>query len=442
LLTIGALRLTGRLLFKFIRIIAGFFRLLFGGIFYKILAKIYYGIFRLRKNGAIDKILNKLIRRQLAYLIIFVIFSLFIGSNLINQNKANVWETKVSQTVMANLVPTEFTDFSAEELIEDIATPNSILTAGEEKYANNSCVLEKQTGDSVDEENSAENSQPSFNDEGDLVFKPQIVTTREENNNAAAPQRTGIIYYTVQAGDTISSIANRFGITVNTILWENNLTAFSLIRLGDKLTILPYSGVLYTVKSGDTITKIANQYGVGADKILSCNNLGAGLRIGQKIIVPGAKKIAAAVIVKPQSNYTGISIIRDFIKAPSVKISGSQMIWPTVGHRITQYFSWRHTGVDIANNIGTPIYAADDGTVVIAQGGWNGGYGNTIVIDHGDGRKTRYGHASKLFVKVGDHVDKGENIAAMGSTGHSTGPHLHFEVLINGARTNPLGYIR
>ena len=116
------------------------------------------------------------------------------------------------------------------------------------------------------------------------------------------------------------------------------------------------------------------------------------------------------------------------------------MAWPTVGARITQYFSWRHVGVDIANKTGTPLYAADAGVVEFA--GWATGYGNSIVINHGGGKKTRYGHASKLFVKVGDEVEKGENIAAMGSTGWSTGPHLHFEVMINGAKYNPLNYIR
>ena len=118
------------------------------------------------------------------------------------------------------------------------------------------------------------------------------------------------------------------------------------------------------------------------------------------------------------------------------------MTWPTVGHRITQYFSWRHNGVDIGNKVGTPIYAADAGVVEISTGGWNGGYGNTILINHGGGKKTRYGHLSKLFVKAGDAVEKGENIGAMGSTGRSTGPHLHFEILINGGRYNPLNYIK
>jgi murein DD-endopeptidase MepM/ murein hydrolase activator NlpD len=118
------------------------------------------------------------------------------------------------------------------------------------------------------------------------------------------------------------------------------------------------------------------------------------------------------------------------------------MIWPTPGRRITQYYSWSHQGLDIGDKIGTPLYAADDGVVIIAQGGWNGGYGNTILLDHGGGKRTRYGHASKLFVKVGDEVKKGETIAAMGSTGRSTGPHLHFEVLVNGTRYNPLNYIK
>ena len=142
------------------------------------------------------------------------------------------------------------------------------------------------------------------------------------------------------------------------------------------------------------------------------------------------------------NNYNGISIIKDFIKTSAPKVSGNKMAWPTNGHTITQYFSWRHPGVDIANHIGTPVYAADSGVVLIAQGGYNGGYGNTIVIDHGGGKKTRYGHASRLLVKPGQVVEKGEEIMLMGSTGRSTGPHLHFEVIINGAKYNPLSYVR
>ena len=351
-------------------------------------------------------------------------------------------ETKIPKTVMSNLVKNEFSTTQDEELIEETLTPNDILTAGKDKYVDNSCALQKQPSLDATEEY-IESDTLSFNESSDLVFKPQLLTEGSSADGESSAVRKEIIYYTVQNGDTISTIARRFGLTVNTILWANNLTSFNLIRPGDRLAVLPYSGVLYTVKKGDTLAKIAQTYDIELEKILSCNTLGNSLVVGQKIVVPGAKKISDIVAVrKPSSNYTGISVIKDLIKNPGVKPTGNKMTWPTVGTRITQYFSWRHNGVDIANKIGTPIYAADSGTVVISQGGYNGGYGNTIVIDHGGGKRTRYGHMSKLFVKVGDEVSKGENIGAMGSTGHSTGPHLHFEVLINGARYNPLNYVR
>ncbi len=444
LTSIKALHGLGRLLMKLFRIIAGFFRLLFGGFFYQLLVKIYYGIFRLKKNELANKTWRELINNQLVYWFIFILTTGFIFANITNQDKVGVMQTRIAKTLMAKLIPAEFGALPDEELIEETATP-SILTASKEKYLDTSCTLDKQTG-LIPEENIDQNNFLSFNDGNDVIFKPLITGTSSGANENVPSQRTKIIYYTVQNGDTASSIASRFGLTVNTILWANNLTAYSLIRPGDTLTILPYSGILYTVKSGDTVSKLASKYGVDADKISSCNDVATGLKVGQKIVIPGARKIiepkAVAVRSSANNSYTGLETIRNLIQAPAVRVSGSQMIWPTVGHTITQYFSWRHNGLDIANRVGTPIYAAGDGIVEIAAYGWNGGYGNTIVINHGGGKKTRYGHASKLFVKVGDEVTKGENIAAMGSTGHSTGPHLHFEILVNGARYNPLNYVR
>lgn len=425
---------------RLFRIISGFFSLLFKGLFSKILVKIYYNYFRLRKKGLSGKNIGGLVINQCLYLFIFILIGFLFFSNLTSQNKTSALETRISKTVMASLVPAEFGSLPDEELIEETATPGNILTAGQEKYLDSSCTLDKQSG-LITEENTETEEFISFSNEGDSVFKPRSTTSG--NAGDVVPQRTEISYYTVQNGDTISTIARRFGLTVNTVLWANNLTAFSLIRPGDSLTILPYSGIIYTVKTGDNLSKIANKYGIDGDKIASCNDLSAGLKAGQKIILPGAKKITeATAVAKTSNNYTGLSAIRDLIKAPAAKTSGNKMSWPTVGYRITQYFSWRHNGVDIGNKIGTAIYAADSGVVEIAQGGWNGGYGNTIVINHGGGKKTRYGHLSKLFVKVGDEVGKGENIGAMGSTGRSTGPHLHFEVLINGTRYNPLNYVK
>ena len=369
---------------------------------------------------------------------------LLFFSNIFRQTSSKSANNNIAKTVMSKLITTEFSDYPSEQLIEETVTPSSLMAANQEKYLDSSCTVEKQVG--LIDENDVEDTWLSFNNESDAILKPKFISLNNDSsdNGTTNKQRTSIVYYTVQMGDTVSTIARKFNISINTILWANDLNNYGFIKPGNQLTILPYSGIIYTVKSGDTISKIANKYDIEVDKILSCNDLGNSLKIGQKIIVPGAKKLseAAPIVTRTTKNYTGISIIKDIIKSPSVVVSGKKMTWPTQGYRITQYFSWKHNGVDIANKIGTPIYAADDGVVIIAAGGYNGGYGNTIVIDHGNGKRTRYGHASKLFVKVGDEVEKGENIAAMGSTGRSTGPHLHFEVLINGSRYNPLNYVK
>ncbi|MFA5754726.1 MAG: M23 family metallopeptidase [Patescibacteria group bacterium] len=437
---IKTLHLTGRLLTKIVWVLASFFRLLFKGIFYKILGGIYYRVFRLKRNELAGQPLGKLFRDQLVYFFIFILTASLIFINAIKQSRAGGAEIKISKTVLAGIVTSELGSNVDEELIEETVTPSNLFNTGGEKYLDESCVLEKE--DSLLKEEPGETDNLiAFNDDGDLIFKPQVVPTGT-GADGSIPARQEIVYYTVQAGDTVSTIARQFGITVNTILWANNLSAFSLIRPGDSLTILPYSGLLYTVKSGDTLSKIARTYGIEESKILECNTLGNSLKIGQKLMLPGAKKLSSASTASKANSYTGLSVIKDLIKSPSVQTSGNKMAWPTVGYRITQYFSWRHNGVDIGNKVGTAIYAADAGIVEIAQGGWNGGYGNTILINHGGGKKTRYGHLSKLFVKVGDEVAKGENIGAMGSTGRSTGPHLHFEVIIKGTRYNPLNYIK
>lgn len=423
--------------------LSGFFRFLFGGFFYKILVKIYYRVFRLKKNELTARAIRELVNNNLVYVFLFSLTVGFIYTNIVNQGRASVTNTKISQTVMADLIyaDSEFI-LPQEELVEEVLSPEALQAIGNDKYLSEPDTLDKDISSLPVTDNYDE--LPTFDPSGDLIFKP--IGTGNKNDGASAPtpaQRTEIVEYEVQPGDTVSSIARRFGISINTILWANKLTAYSLIRPGDSLTILPYTGIMYTVKSGDTLSKIASIYSIEIDKINSANNLAGGLKAGQKIILPGATQISQSqVAAKPSTNYTGISAIRDLIQAPAAKVTGNKMAWPTVGSRITQYFSWRHTGVDIANKVGTPLYAADDGVVEISTGGYNGGYGNTIVINHGGGIKTRYAHASKLYVKVGDSVSKGDAIAAMGSTGRSTGSHIHFEILVNGVRKNPLNYIR
>lgn len=283
---------------------------------------------------------------------------------------------------------------------------------------------------------------------GNAVTKPSILpgATLPEGSRGAIVfgKRDSVVSHQVAAGETVSGIADAYGINIQTILWANNLTARSLIRPGDTLKILPTDGVLHTVKKGDTVSKIARLYNAKETNIVSENKLqkdGSDIVIGEELIVPEGEK--PAPIPVPRANRIAPSFSQVSAPPPSPDLpAGSGYLWPSASRIITQYFGWRHDGLDIAGKIGTPIYAAQAGTVTRAQCGWNGGYGCYIIVDHGNRLSTLYGHNSVLYVQVGAAVNQGDTIALMGSTGNSTGPHVHFEVRINQKRTNPLQYVR
>ncbi len=257
-----------------------------------------------------------------------------------------------------------------------------------------------------------------------------MATTKDQLQNKNNNREKEIKTYIVQPGDTISAIAEKFGISINTILWENNLSLSSYIRPGDKLTILPVDGISYTIRSGDTLSAIANKYNSDLDKILAHNQLASAGKItaGQKLIIPDGKPGSS----QPQRTH---SIYNNKI----VDSQTQSFIWPSNSKRITQYYHWRHYAIDIGAKSGTPIYASKNGR--IEYSGWSTGYGYNIVVNHGSGSKTRYAHASRLYVKRGDQVSQGEVIGAVGSTGWSTGPHIHFEIIINNTKVNPLSYL-
>lgn len=279
---------------------------------------------------------------------------------------------------------------------------------------------------------------------GAAVTRPGIISpySPDDVTQAVESARQGITVYTVQAGENISAIAGKFNISVETILWQNGLTARSVIRPGDKLEILPTSGVVHKVVKNETVGAIAKKYNIDESAIIAANNLfdGHDIKIAQLLIIPGGKKIIPYVAPKKVANVPQVSSITKLFIPPTGLTSESGMLWPAGVRRISQYFSWRHTGLDIAGPTGTPIYAAESGTVV--SSGWATGYGNSILLDHGNGIRTRYGHASKLYVTKGEEVVKGQTIMAMGSTGWSTGPHLHFEVIVSGGKKNPLSYVK
>jgi murein DD-endopeptidase MepM/ murein hydrolase activator NlpD len=284
---------------------------------------------------------------------------------------------------------------------------------------------------------------------GSAITKPTIILgsgVTPSSNSSANAGRTEVVYYTVQAGDVISTIAREFDLKIATILWSNNLSVRSYIKPGDKLKILPVDGVVHKVARGDTLIKIAKKYSADQGEIASYNHLqpnGSDLVLGEEILVPNGKIISEPS--RPQvvaaRKYTSLSVIA--APPPSVEApAGSGWLWPAGVRTITQYFNRKHIGLDIAGPIGTPVYASRAGTVIKSQCGWNSGYGCYIIVDHGGGLQTLYGHASELYVSVGEEVEQGQVIMAMGSTGHSTGPHVHFEVRSGYTRYNPLKYIR
>ncbi len=248
--------------------------------------------------------------------------------------------------------------------------------------------------------------------------------------------RVEILVHTVEAGDTLSGIAEKYNINVETLMWANGLEQNpDLLRLGQELIVLPVNGVYHTVESGDTVESVAKKYRAKPEDIIGfpLNNLSAknrNLTVGQKIVVPGGSK---PYIARQVQIYTGA--------APQGASRGSgRMIWPAAGS-ITQGYFWYHRAIDIGSYIGNPVRAADSGYVVAA--GWNDvGYGNYIVLDHGNGFQTLYAHLNRYFVNAGDSVGQGTVIGHVGSTGRSTGPHLHFEVRLWGVPQNPFDYLR
>lgn len=383
-------------------------------------------------------------KTYIIHLFIVIVALLVVVDNIKAQDIRQ--ENYGEQTLAYSLITKEEYEELTEETLIDYPVDESVLN-----YLDSTGNVESQRGITGATSGGGEAGITDFStitEGGGVVVKPNIMrpVTPEEAQSIVEQEekRYSVTKYTVQAGDSFSSIADKFNISVNTILWQNNLSERSTIRPGDTLEILPTSGVLHKVKSGETLGSIAQKYGIDANVIVTYNNLvDAGtIKINQQLIIPGARvsvpyKVPATSVAR---GSTQVAPITKLFIPPKSQSSGSGLFWPAGVKRISQYYSWRHKALDIAGPTGTAVYAADSGTVTYS--GWTKGYGNNIIIDHGNGMKTRYGHASKLFVAKGDVVVKGQTIMAMGSTGWSTGPHVHFEVNVNGVLKNPLSYVK
>lgn len=280
-------------------------------------------------------------------------------------------------------------------------------------------------------------------------FLMKTSSLTEQGTRSAFTQ--GVIH-TVESGESITSIAKTAFLKSETIRWANNLSATATVKPGQKLLLLPVDGVLHTVKRGQNLQTIADLYDVPAEQIAAQNKIKGGyLLAGQDLIVPGGKPVVEATVQPPK-------VIAGKVQptVPNTKVTPAEAknysIQPSYGIFqmpcdcfYTQHYGRSHFGIDLQHRGGSPNFAAEAGTVIRADYGWNGGYGNVIEIDHGNGLITLYAHNKELYVKKGDVVTRGQAIAFMGNTGRVHGPtgiHLHFEVHVNGVKKNPAAYLQ
>jgi len=249
--------------------------------------------------------------------------------------------------------------------------------------------------------------------------------------------RDKVVDYKVVEGDTLASISKKFGITVDTIKWANDMKD-DMISPNQTLKIPPVTGVVHKVQSGESIYTIAKKYNTSAQGIVNfifnefTDPDTFGLQAGQTLYVPDG------VIEAEQPKYTAMA--PSYAQVQAGVRGTSNFIWPTNG-LITQYPTWYHMALDIANNAAPAILAADTGTVTFA-GCIQYGYGCHVVVDHANGYQTLYAHMSVISVSAGQAVSQGQQVGVMGSTGRSTGTHLHFEIRAGGALQDPQGYLK
>lgn len=263
--------------------------------------------------------------------------------------------------------------------------------------------------------------------------------------------RKTIITYTVQPGDTLFGVALQFDLAPETILWANPglQSEPDFLQVGTTLDILPVDGVAHVAQDGDTVQSLAALYHSSVEAILTAewNSLRPGQqpKAGQRLIIPGGKRELAVWQFPSKPNVMNPRLTQDYQgfceEVIFLPMASGTFIWPTDNHRPGgNPYTWWHRAIDLASKTGDPVYASDGGTVIYA--GWNTwGYGNLVVVEHGDGWQSWYAHLSRIDVQCGQHFYQGAQLGAVGSTGRSSGPHLHFEIRHDDELLNPLNML-
>ena len=239
-----------------------------------------------------------------------------------------------------------------------------------------------------------------------------------------------VILHRIEEGDTLSQIARSYNVSLNTLMLTNNMDEETILEVGTTLRIPASQGSIHIVASGDTMSDLADRYQVSMDAMLEANpgKDPSFLEIGDCLRIPDSDGRLTAQYISEPSRGTSLP---------------GTMMWPITG-TISSGFGWRksgyHHGLDIANKLGTPIHAAAAGTVSFA--GYKSVYGRTVIIDHPDGKQTLYAHTQNIKVEKGEKVTRGQVIAAVGMSGVTTGPHVHFEVRYKDKARNPISYLK
>jgi len=287
----------------------------------------------------------------------------------------------------------------------------------------------------------------SYSIPGDILVSDEdgyLLKINPQTDESSRIGLTDFAVHTVESGEVLSAIAGRYGVKVETIMWENNIVNPNSLRIGQTILIPPVDGISYKVAENDTLTKISKKYNVSTESIIAQNNLSSEtIRKGQALFLPDAKPLAAPSIATRNPGIGRSSRVTSASPSSASPAVGKMFIYPTIG-KITQGYRGGHYALDIADRSKPPVWAAASGTVVTASTGtWGRGYGNYVVIDHGDGIQTLYGHMDSVNVYAGQVVSQGDVVGIMGNTGRVygvTGIHTHWEVIINGVKVNPINY--
>ncbi|MDF2378862.1 MAG: M23 family metallopeptidase [Candidatus Gracilibacteria bacterium] len=292
-------------------------------------------------------------------------------------------------------------------------------------------VLQYQTVNAEFEEEYAESALLSIDG-----FITKTYTPTEDSKGVK-----GIHEVTVESGDTLSEIAKRHGVKASDIIINNNLSQYEITHLKPGKRLKLANGLIHKVGKTEDAAGIAKLYGVSKDRILGENEIvESDIVSGMELVVVGAKRKQPVYTTPTQLSLPSFNPGSNY-SIPYTETKG-RLLFPTIG-KYTQYFRAGHYAVDIANNTSPPIYSAESGLVEKAQCGWNGGYGCHVIINHEDGVKTLYAHMRRLDVTVGERISRGQIVGQMGATGRvygRTGIHLHFEVIIDGIKRNPVAF--